>query len=240
MKFGISKNSIRKYLKQGSEAKFCNYDGKVQAVLRHEECRRSVICLTTGDIFNSQVEAGEKYNMKDGGHISECCNSHMKSCGKHPETGQPLVWMYYDEYIITSKEDIINKLKSVKTFKVINLNTKEVFSSIKDASSKYNIDRSSIGKTCRGKIKTCGGFIWMYYDEYLMTSKEDIVNKLKSVKTYRIINLDTKEVLESLAEASRVYKVSVSSLGITCKGKNKTCGGYKWMYYDDYLKLQEE
>lgn len=53
--------------------------------------RKKVICLTTGEIFNSINEAGRKMNI-DCGDISRCCRNKQKSAGKHPITGEKLIW----------------------------------------------------------------------------------------------------------------------------------------------------
>lgn len=54
---------------------------------------RKVICITTGEIFNYIKEAGEKYNVHST-DISKCCKGKYKSAGKHPTTGEKLVWQY--------------------------------------------------------------------------------------------------------------------------------------------------
>ena len=57
-----------------------------------------VICVTTGEIFEKIRIASEKYNIAST-HISAVCKRKRKSAGKHPETGQKLVWMYLEDYI---------------------------------------------------------------------------------------------------------------------------------------------
>ena len=54
-----------------------------------------VICLETKQIFNSLSEA----SAWAGGNVNKCCKGKQKSAGKHPETGERLHWMYYDEYL---------------------------------------------------------------------------------------------------------------------------------------------
>lgn len=54
-----------------------------------------VKCVTTGEIFDSIKEANEKYNISKG-KISDCCRGNRKSTGKHPETGEKLIWKYYE------------------------------------------------------------------------------------------------------------------------------------------------
>ena len=59
---------------------------------------RRIICLTTGEIFNSQVDALNAYNINTTS-LSQCCNGIRKSAGRHPETNEKMVWMFYNEYI---------------------------------------------------------------------------------------------------------------------------------------------
>ena len=56
---------------------------------------RKVICLTTGEIFDSITQAKQTY----GGSIDRACQGKQKTAGVHPETGEKLRWMYYDEYL---------------------------------------------------------------------------------------------------------------------------------------------
>jgi len=62
---------------------------------------RSVICTTTGEIFDSAVDASKYINKGQSGRsgITACCIGRVKYCGKHPITGEKLVWQYYSEYI---------------------------------------------------------------------------------------------------------------------------------------------
>lgn len=53
---------------------------------------------------------------------------------------------------------------SKNKIKVINLDTGEIFNSIKEASEKYNCNRETISAVCRGRGKTAGGYHWAYYD----------------------------------------------------------------------------
>lgn len=57
---------------------------------------------------------------------------------------------------------------------IICLNTLETFDVMLSASKKYNIDKTSLTKCCKGKIKSAGKYpitgeklVWMYYDEYI-------------------------------------------------------------------------
>ena len=67
---------------------------------------KKVICLNTGEIFESQKEAQQKKHITS---ISKCCNNKAKSAGK-TGSGIPLVWMFYDDYLKADEETIKNKL----------------------------------------------------------------------------------------------------------------------------------
>lgn len=55
----------------------------------------------------------------------------------------------------------------------------------------------------------------------------------------KIINLDTLEVFESLADACDKYKLVKTNLSKTLKGKRRKWAGYRWAYYEEYLKSNQ-
>lgn len=59
-----------------------------------------VVCVNTKEVFVSAVAAA-KYYKSDNSLIGKCCKGKAKSAGKHPETGESLQWMYYEDYLKT-------------------------------------------------------------------------------------------------------------------------------------------
>jgi len=57
---------------------------------------RKVICLNTHEVFDCAKYAGKKYNTTNS-NILKNCKQVQKTAG-HSKDGQPLVWMYYEEY----------------------------------------------------------------------------------------------------------------------------------------------
>lgn len=57
---------------------------------------QKILCLTTGEIFASQSEAGRQYNIPQG-NISKCLSGERKSAGKHPITKEKLIWQLYKD-----------------------------------------------------------------------------------------------------------------------------------------------
>ena len=54
---------------------------------------KKVICLTTGEVFNSTIEASKKYGLKSKSAISMVCTGKRKHSGKLPD-GTKLSWKY--------------------------------------------------------------------------------------------------------------------------------------------------
>lgn len=54
-----------------------------------------VKCITTGKEFNYIEEAAEYYHINRVS-ITMCCQGKYKSAGKHPVTGEKLIWRYLD------------------------------------------------------------------------------------------------------------------------------------------------
>ena len=142
---------------------------------------RIVICITTEEIFTSMKDASDKYKVSFS-HISHCCSGKRKTAGKHPETGEKLIWMYYEDYIIKSKEEIEEIIKFATTNnmarKIICLTTDEIFDCIMDAERKYGIRNSKIcdswkskGGKSAGKLLDNTKLYWMYYEEYEVNLK---------------------------------------------------------------------
>ena len=46
------------------------------------------------------------------------------------------------------------------------------------------------------------------------------------------MNLDTGEIFESAAEASRKYGIGKSNICYCLKGKTHKAGGFRWEYYN--------
>ena len=61
--------------------------------------------------------------------------------------------------------DYSNNTRVPKKVIQINKDTKEIikiYNSITEVSKELKIDDSNISKCCKGKYKTCGGYIWKY------------------------------------------------------------------------------
>ena len=159
---------------------------------------KKVVCLNTREVFNSVKDAITQLGLSNGveNSIYKCCSKQHNrfSAGKHPVTNEKLVWVYYEDYITMTEDDIKNTLNFVypkkqqrvlvhgkyskNAKKVICTTTMEVFSCVLFAKKYYNT--SKVDACCRGERRSAGKLSdgtpmkWMFLDDYVL--KYDIQN----------------------------------------------------------------
>lgn len=106
------------------------------------------------------------------------------------------------------------------------------YKSAHDAARENNIQFTNICKVCRGERKTAGGFGWSY-----VKTEKIIPIKTKRLGDGTVLQF-TKEgefVAEysSAKEARRQTGINDTTIGLVCKGKGKTAGGFVWKYKND-------
>lgn len=144
---------------------------------------------------------------------------------------------FYGKHHSDKTKNKLSKINKGKgSMKVINIDTGEIFNSLKDATKKYNINSPTvISDCCKGKYKSVYGYKWMFLEDWNNLTNEEKINKKKEKigKQRSVINLDTGEIFHSILEASDKYNINKKSISNNCRGKSKTAGGYRWSYYND-------
>ena len=140
---------------------------KEQYVLRKRSLqgitnRRSVINITTGEVFDSLQSACNKYGMTVQALIGALSTSNTK----HKKSAK-CVWCYHDiwscmteaerEIYIADKE---SKKRSRPPKYVKNITTGVIYPSAMDAAIATGANDESIRMCCNGKRKSAGGFVW--------------------------------------------------------------------------------
>lgn len=115
----ISNTTIYKYLYQGTKLNICYYNGQEEKEKLYKRTKifslemrekmsitrrgvnnphiRKIICINTNQIFKYIKQASIKYNINNNSIVA-CCRGKRKSAGKHPITGEKMVWMYYEDW----------------------------------------------------------------------------------------------------------------------------------------------
>lgn len=178
-------------------------------------------------------------------HIPEC------SVSTYLKTGQK--YGLCDNY--SARESYIRS----QGRKVVCVNTKEIFDTIKDAQQYYAVD--GIGSCCEGKAHSAGKhkvtnekLFWLYYEDYKKMTDEDVDKFLSDKLEYELTNdnfgkpvvcITTDEQFMTAVDASRKYHVSDGGIRKCCQGEMNTSGQLedgtrlRWMYLEDYRKLTE-
>lgn len=149
-------------------------------------------------------------------------------------------WKYKedDKKIKNIKNDIIIMDRPVGQYD-LNYNLIKDFSSLKEASEITNISKSLICNCCKDKIKTAGGYIWRYKDNFFIGREKYKSNNYGK----NIVQLDKENNIiseySSALEAFRKTGISNTSIGKVCLGQRKTAGGYIWKFKKDYLDEKE-
>lgn len=90
------------------------------------------------------------------------------------------------------------------------------------------------------KKKTYLGFRWLYLDEYADAVMTNSLHDSIEIRGYIVqLTLDG----EYITTYQSGYKAATaignpnlrSNIILVCKGKKKTCGGFKWKFKDDYM-----
>lgn len=201
--------------------------------IKKEERMRKCICIETHKTYDNLQLASIDTNTS--------VHYILKVCNGEKEKVNELHWAYYEDYIKDpNKYDKMIEKNDNRLRKVICINTGEVFDSISDASSKYNV---RIDQACKGACKTAGvhpvtkeKLIWQYYDEWLIEPKQYTkMVKKKDIKKEKkkYICVETGVIYNSVKEAANSINVNCSGISKVCRGEQKTAGGYHWKYIND-------
>jgi len=91
----------------------------------------------------------------------------------------------------------------------------------------------NVSHCCRGELKTAGGFIWRYKDEFFDLGLDNLISeKLKSVDQYDLLGNYIKTYI-SIAQAEK--ENNTTNIASCLSGKYKSSGGFIWKYKGDKI-----
>lgn len=185
---------------------------------------RRVICINTGEIYESVSEA-EKTNNISG--ISACCRGENHTAGGYQ-------WEFYEEGRKYELKEIQYKTNSKK---VICIETQKVYDSIVNAQNETGA--TNISSVIAKERETSGGFHWDFYKEGNRYLLDDYIVERIYHNQQRVICINTGVIYNSITQAQK--ETGVNNISAVCRGKFLTAGGMQWSYYEEgkEYKLKE-
>jgi transposase len=246
-KLGLGHSTVLRYLKQGAEIGWCDYDAENEIY-----SRKAVVQLTIYGEFISEYksvsEASHEMGVSTTSNISSVCTGKTR-------TAYGYRWLYKEDYNNLSEEEkfnlrnfepALNEKKEVfqldKELNIIN-----TYESLTEASRKTSVSMSMISEVCNGKFNSSRGYKWMFKGDFDNLTEEEreklckisVVPITQKKVAYQLDeNLNIIYVYESLGEATKQTGISISRISEVCNGRRKSAGGYKWMFKGDYEKSQ--
>ena len=190
--------------------------------------RKKVICIETGIVYPSIIDAYEQTGVSRAG-ICLVCNGKQKSAGGYS-------WRFAtaDDLANDSpKRDFVPK-KPFNCKAVQCVETGTVFYSLSDAAKAIKRDVQAVSLACRKPNRTAGGYHWRYADteetDESVNCKETIVAFETPLNRTAVKCVETGEEYCSIAEAARQTNIPKTNVWRACKDSSKIAGGYHWEY----------
>lgn len=226
----------------------CNYGSSN----RFEYVKESICNSVLGDLLNlNQIDFIEIDKRCQKSIIKECCDLynggvvrtediakqlhiHRGTATRYLNKGSRIGLCDYDPKKVKKRYRPVDdsyKYKAVKQYD-LNMNYLATYESLTIASKTIGIGKSSISACCRGKTKTCGGYIWRFADD------ESELKPYKNGHYKPVVQIDTitNQIVATYPYIQDAYTktgVCASCIGQCCKGKRKTAGGYIWRYVEE-------
>lgn len=178
---------------------------------------KRVICINTGEIYESISEA-EKINNIRG--VGACCRGKAHTIGG-------CQWEFYEDGKKYKLKEIQYKIGNRK--KVICIETQKVYNSIADAENETGA--TNISLVILKERQTSGGMHWDYYEEGKEYKLKDYIVKRVYSNQQKVICINTGVVYESITQAQK--ETGVNNISAVCRGKFLTAGGMQWSYYEE-------
>lgn len=202
---------------------------------------KRVICINTGEVFDTATEACDKYAIKLS-QISKVITGERVSCYSQ-KLNKYLQFAYYEEGGEYKLKENVN-IQEPK--KVICINTGEIFRSTWEAAKTYNISQGSLVLCCQGERHSCGKdkngtpLLWGYLENYDENKTyRHIKNEgARNPRSHPVVCITTGEYFESQRQAELKYNIAQGKISMVCTGKRKHAGRLpdgtklKWEYAD--------
>lgn len=188
-------------------------------ILPRKDCRKPVRSIdpATGEtvtVYDSVSDA----LVAGGSMIHNVLN------GKQ-ETHRGLRWEYVNPIDSKKKKKKRRASHGQKPVRCVNPATGEVVSEYDSVSAATKVAGQAVNHVLSGRQKTCGGLLW----EYCRPTDSPSSRRTLPVQSVHPV---TGEITAKYASVTAAIQIYGSGVGHALRGKQKTCGGFKWVYQD--------
>lgn len=186
--------------------------------------------------FNSISEASRVVKGTCISKITNCCSNKRKSNGNY-------MWVYKENY---SKDNIYKwdgvtdgEFKAVIQLSLDGSFIKEHNSLTEATKNVLSSSISKISSCCNNKRKSHANFIWIFKSDYNSDNDYKLTTKHRG-KDKEVVQLSLEgnfiKKYPSVSIAKKESKIIKGNIYFCLTSGGKSAGGYKWMYYEEYLK----
>lgn len=185
---------------------------------------RPVICLETKQVFDCIMDVERTLNIHHT-CISDVCNRKRGCAGNYH-------WLYLQDYEQMCPSEVYISKNSCKNNKVVVcLETQKIYTKLIDASKDTNCDRTAIRKCCENKQTQVKGLHWIYYEEYIKLTSEDIQERINVLPKNKVQCrcVETQQIFTSIKQASIELKIPC---GYFYRYKNNIIDNIKGLHFE--------
>lgn len=207
---------------------------------------KGVYCVETDKEYEG-TRIAERETGIPASTICACCSGKRSFAGKD-DNGNPLHWVYSDEKNLVSQrlEEVENK-RTKNAISVYNIDGNLIahYDTPRDAANQTGRDINNIRSDCLRPHRYQDGKIWIYDRDF---SEEELLRRIeiatesypweKKVYQYSMLGEFVAEY-DTAIQAQEVTEVNNSDIGMACKGKYGSVGGYIWRYEKVDLTIDE-
>ena len=237
----------------------CGYNrdrGGIRELAFIEDTSRVIIELPNMKLYSSEAQCAAETKYSISQIVDFCFDEKNKSFvwldnfnNLSNEEKNILLYNQKFDYSVFKNEPLsyFNIGGSQSALKIINLEDRTIYNSIKDCSVSLKASRNTITAHCDGTISYKVKRRFMYLDEYNKLSEEEkTVASSFDNEYYRgihrrpVISLLNKNIFISVTDCCLKNEVTIYRLLNHCRGNVKGCWEQEYMYLDEYLKLPIE
>lgn len=203
---------------------------------------KQIICVETGVRYQGYAAASLAINVSDSCIASACSSSTHYAGGFH--------WLHAEDYDSMSNDEIEQILLSGKRENgkagrkcVVCVENGIRYENAKEGAAVVGGYSTNISRACKSETHYAYGFHWMYADEIVHLTEQEIANILTlggSNKKRGVVCLETGSYYESIGGAATKYGIDSRNIVKACKRENHYTCGFHWMYADEYDLLSKE